>query len=178
MVLFLLTSAAQPAPPPATEGALNQKLKASDSPWNFSCNADYKYLGKKEHRSVCRGKVTISRDDLKIKCDMIETENDDKMQVKKVRCLENVVITTQDGRATAEKAEFDNETQDVILTGNPVLFQGGNVIHGELVRYNLKDESFVVSKIRATMKNETVKGQSASMPAGKSSAPASRPTQK
>jgi lipopolysaccharide transport protein LptA len=168
MLIFLTTAAAaEPAHP--ADNPLNQKLKESDSPWKFHCD-EIKGLGKKDHRSFCRGHVAITRDDLTITCDTLETLHDDKWGAKKMTCLENVVLKSKDGRTTSEKAEFDNESRDLVLTGNPVLYQGGSVIRGEVIKYNLNDEQFDVKKFRGVV------DQSSSMPTAK--APASRPAKK
>ncbi len=162
-------SKAVPASQPADDASLTNKLKESQAPWKFNCSGDTKGFGKKDRRSVCRGSVVITHDDLTIKCDTIETQHDEKWGVKKITCLENVIIKSEQGHATAEKAEFFNDSQELVLTGNPVLYQEGNVVRGEVIKYNVTDETFAVSKIRATIdrsKEATAKKpQAASQPA-------------
>lgn len=179
MVIFLsFAVAAQPAPS-AGDNPLNQKLKESDSPWHFQCDG-IKGLGKKEHKSICRGHVMITRDDLSISCDTLETQHDDKWGAKKMLCLENVVLKSKDGRTTSEKAEFDNQSRELTLTGNPVLFQGGSVIRGETIKYSLDTEEFEVKKIRGVVDQSSSMpsvGKNAQNKAGKSQ-PASAPSKK
>ena len=175
LVIFLsFAAAAQPAPSP-TDDPLNQKIKESDSPWKFHCDG-IKGLGKKDHRSICRGHVVVTRDDLSITCDTLETQHDDKWGAKKMLCLENVVIKDKENRATAEKAEFDNQSRQLTLTGSPVLYQGGSIIRGDVIKYGLDSQEFEVKKIRAVIEHAS------SMPSGSkvtsANPPASRPSKK
>ena len=159
MVFFAGTALGEEPKPSGVEAPLANKIKDSQSPWHVTCKTSLG-LGKKDRRSVCRGNVKLWRDDLSVTCDTAELFHDDKWAVKRAVCVENVVLKSAEGKATAEKAEFDNITRWLVLTGNPVLYQGASEMRGKLIRFNLDSEEFEVQQLR-----------------GKSS-PASQPTDK
>lgn len=129
---------------------LVDKVKENQSPWHVSCKHSLG-MGKKERRSVCRGSVRLYRDDISVTCDTAELYHDEKWGVKRAVCVENVVLKAEQGRATAEKAEFDNVTRWLVLTGNPVLYQGASEVRGKVIRYNLDTEEFEVQQMRGRM---------------------------
>lgn len=142
------TAASAPSMP------LVDKVKENNSPWHVSCKNSLG-MGKKERRSVCRGSVRLTRDDISVTCDTAELYHDDKWGVKRAVCVENVVLKAEQGRATAEKVEFDNITRWLVLTGNPVLYQGASEVRGKVIRYNLDTEAFEVQQMRGRMDRST-----------------------
>ena len=79
----------------------------------------------------CTDKVTIIREDLTIDCDKVDgTFDPETRNFKQLIATGNVVITSQAGRAECHRAEFDPETQLIVMTGTaekrPTVRQGGD----------------------------------------------------
>ncbi|MCC6806538.1 MAG: hypothetical protein IT381_03865 [Deltaproteobacteria bacterium] len=141
----LLLALSLSATPPATD-PLRANLGASKNPWDFAC--DEIKLFNKENRTQCRGHVVVKRDDIKITCDLFEAFTDEKNNLRKMVCLENVVMQRGEGRSTSEKAEFEADSQTLILSGNPIVRQGGNEFKGDVIVYDLKNDRLSVKRVR------------------------------
>jgi lipopolysaccharide transport protein LptA len=125
---------------------LRSSLKSSKSPWSFAC--DEIRLFNKENRTQCRGHVVMRRDDIKITCDLFEAFTDDKKDLRRMVCLENVVMQKAEGTSTSEKAEFEADNQTLTLSGNPIVRQNGNEFKGDVIVYDLKNDRLSVKRVR------------------------------
>lgn len=146
LVMFALATASTTVLAASETGLPTTKLKDSQAPWHVSCKTSLG-LGKKDRRSVCRGSVKLTREDISVSCDTAELFHDEKWGVKRAVCAENVVLKSEQGKATAEKAEFDNITRWLVLTGNPVLHRGASEMRGKVIRFNLDTEEFEVKQL-------------------------------
>ncbi len=98
---------------------------------------------------MCRGGVFAERDDLKIACDTFEGFRDEKKSdFRRIVCADNVVITSKDGKSKSDKAEWRADTQTLILSGNPVVTRDQDVLRGEIIVYDLKNDRFIVKNVR------------------------------
>lgn len=142
-------------PPPKSEPPKSTpfvgRIKSSKTPWQVKCDESKGY--GKEKRTTCVGHVEAWRDDLRITCEAFEMFHDDKWGVKKMTCSKNVVLKSKDGYTHSEKAEYDPNIEQLILTGAPQLFQGPNQIRGDVIVYEMREERFVVKKIRAVIED-------------------------
>lgn len=140
LLLFALAAA------PESNDAIRAKMQTSKSPWDFAC--DDIRLFNKENRTQCRGHVVITRDDIRITCDLFEAFTDEKRNLRRMVCVENVILQKEDGRSTSEKAEFEADNQTLTLTGNPIVRQGDNEIKGDVIVYDLKNDRITVKRVR------------------------------
>ncbi|MFH0796649.1 MAG: LptA/OstA family protein [Candidatus Omnitrophota bacterium] len=74
-------------------------------------------------------------------------------QLKSMILKDGVTIIRKDKKsdrveftAKSDQAVFDYATQEVILTGQPVLYQGSNEFRGDVIRYLLKDGKIFIDK--------------------------------
>lgn len=130
----------------AADDVLKQNLQASKTPWDFSC--DEIRLFNKENRTQCKGHVVVKRDDIRITCDLFEAFTDEKNNLRRMLCLENVILQKADGKSTSEKAEFEADNQTLTLSGNPIVRQGGNEFKGDVIVYDLKNDRLSVKRVR------------------------------
>ena len=122
----------------------------------------------KTNKVVFRGNVVARQKDVTITSnELIATYSDGGKELKEVLATGNVRITQQDKIAVAEKALFLNVERKIILTGNPKVWQGKDVISGDEIVYYLDvDRTEVKGKVRATIQprkeetfaNDTGKG--------------------
>jgi len=144
----------------AGEGLI-ERVKSSTSPWTFHCDGNA-IMYNKEKRSVCKGHVKISRDDLLVTCDSILFFYEDEGRLKKAFCVDHVQMKNKDGSAVSEKAEWDAISQQLILTGHPILYQNKNEIRGNVIVYDMQNDQYEVQKIRARLESAEGKNKNAS----------------
>ena len=88
---------------------------------------------------------------------------DYETRIIKIISTGNVIINNiQGGKARAAKAIFYQESEKMILTGNPVVRQGDNFIEGDRITFFLKENRSIVEskldkKARATIFPKRVK---------------------
>ena len=139
----------------SADDPLKDKLKSSKSKLTYHC--DEITMLNRENRIQCRGHAVVKRDDLTIKCDILEVITDDKHNPKRVLCMENVFMKTADGESKSEKAEYDAEKEVVTLSGNPKLKRGDSEIAGETIIYDIKNERLRVKQGKGTVAPEQKK---------------------
>ncbi|MEN6468678.1 MAG: lipopolysaccharide transport periplasmic protein LptA [Smithella sp.] len=94
---------------------------------------------------VFSGNAVATQGDIKMKTDRLsiyyKKSNDKKEQIgqkavdgtgdlDRIEATENVVITQKDMMATGKEAVYYHDSGQFVLTGNPVLHQGKNIIKG------------------------------------------------
>jgi lipopolysaccharide export system protein LptA len=63
----------------------------------------------------------------------------------------NVKIVQQDKTSTSDKAVFYNATDKIVLTGQPKVWQGENVIIGTKITYDIKEDTFLVDDAKSVL---------------------------
>jgi lipopolysaccharide export system protein LptA len=58
----------------------------------------------------------------------------------------SVKIIQQDKTATADEATYYSDADKIVLTGKPRVWQGDNVITGNRISYNIKEDTFSVDE--------------------------------
>ncbi len=112
---------------------------------------------------IFTGNVEASRDDININCQKIELyyesiagDNEPEkgsFRVLEIIATEQVVVSRPDGgTATAEKAIYYQNDEKVVLTGNPVIKQGADLVEGSKITLFLKEgKSLVEGKAKAIL---------------------------
>lgn len=103
------------------------------------------------------GDVDVSREGMSMKCQKLElffkgslkdlSAEDSKPSVEKIVATESVVITItspKKGNATADKAVYYPDSEEILLTGNPYIKYGDRFENdnAEEIRLYLKEERF------------------------------------
>lgn len=153
--LSLVASMATAAPAEPNPNDPRSSLNNSKTPWAFSCDEVKVY--NKENRTQCRGHVVVSRDDIKITCDLFEAFTDAKNNLRRMVCVENVILIKADGKSTSEKAEFEADNQTLTLSGNPIVTQGPREFRGDVIVYDLKNDRLSVRRMRGKIAPEGIK---------------------
>ena len=63
----------------------------------------------------------------------------------------DVKIVQQDKTATSDKATYYSATDSFVLTGRPRVWQGGNVLTGTEISYDMKDDTFQVKDAKTVL---------------------------
>jgi lipopolysaccharide export system protein LptA len=89
--------------------------------------------------------VIVKKEDLTIYAPRIEILFDEKMEeIQKITADGGVRIADPEKTATSEKAVYLNDQDVLILTGNPRVWQGDNVITGSKMTLFRKEDRSVV----------------------------------
>ncbi|HJX34430.1 MAG TPA: LptA/OstA family protein [Desulfatiglandales bacterium] len=113
-------------------------------------------IDNKRHVVTFIGNVEAVKNDMNMKCQRIElfyeefSDNNDtgegRLKILEIIAEEDVRVSRSDGgTATAEKAVYNQKDEKVVLTGNPIVKQGTNVLEGGCrITLFLKEERIVV----------------------------------
>ena len=80
-------------------------------------------------------------------------------QIKRIIALGNVVISQTDRHATCDKAVYEKGTEQVTLTGSPVLTRGNDRVTGSEIVVYMNDQRVVVKNGRMIISPETMKNR-------------------
>ena len=68
----------------------------------------------------------------------------------------NVKINQNDRMATCLEATFFQPSQKIVLTGKPKVWQGNNIITGEIITLSLKEDKVDIEGSKQTRVNATI----------------------
>ncbi len=103
-----------------------------------------------------KGDVNAKKENFVIDCDKMlvyyagssgnqGTADESKTKIDKIVATGNVVITrAKGGTATAEKATYYQKDEKIVLTGNPIMKQGGDLVKADRITIFLEDDRSVV----------------------------------
>jgi outer membrane protein assembly factor BamD len=118
---------------------------SGDLPINIT--ADRMDAFQKEDRVVFEGNVVVHQKNTFIYAQHITAEMAPDNQgggIRRVIALQDVRITENDRVATCDRAEFDNITRIIELSGNPKIWRGQDRIYGDKVVVNLNSDKMTV----------------------------------
>jgi lipopolysaccharide export system protein LptA len=163
--------AAIPAAAPANTGkvhAAKQPKSSAPAFFNLSDGAstngmtitfDRLEFDYKDMVAVYDGHVHILDTRYDMICDRLLVFLEGTNQVKQIMAMGNVVITQPDRRATCDRAVYQRASEQVEMTGNPVVTQGGNRLVGAKIRIWLNDQRAEVESGRMNLATETMKNR-------------------
>lgn len=110
----------------------------------------------KANKVVFKGNVVARQKDMTITSDeLTATYGDNGKELKEVLAAGNVRITQQDMIAVADNALFMNTDRKIILTGNPKVWQGKDVVSGDKIIYFIDEKRTIVEagqkRVQATI---------------------------
>ena len=150
------TSAAPAAQPPAALGALKAKDTKDDNTQPLTVDADKMERFGKASLVIFSGNVVARRDNSVQYADRVEVYMDEKgNRVMRTVSIGAVRIITKDCRTgTAQRAEYFDLDQRVVLIGDARVWQDDNVVSGDTITiYMAQDRTIVEGG-----KQERVKG--------------------
>lgn len=143
--------------------------KDKGAPVNIT--ADNLEADNKAHQIVFTGNVVAKREDALLYADKMIVYLTEKMDnMKEIHAVGNVRVTQKDRFASGDKGIYYDAEQKVVLTGNPKVWQGENVITGEIIEFYIKEEK--AKALRGENKRVTatiIPGKGMSLPGGGSS---------
>jgi lipopolysaccharide export system protein LptA len=123
---------APPARRPAQQQVLLEPVQLS---------GDVLELRQDERTALYTGHVVAVRKDATLRCDTLTGWFDEANQPLRFECVGRVEAVQQDTKVEGERAEFDNATGVVVVTGNPRATRGGVRVTGRRFRFDtVRDE--------------------------------------
>jgi lipopolysaccharide transport protein LptA len=161
LALLLVTEPpATPTPPkPSVADAL---ALDKQGPLDFRCDA--MQVLTKPNRTVCTGNVVVRRVDLTVCCDKFEGTADDKWQWQKLVCVDDVRARRGEETMWSDRAEFSPTSNDLVLTGRPIVKRGQSVIEGQRITVNVKDDRARVTNPRGRLETSELEAAKGNQP--------------
>lgn len=96
--------------------------------------------------AIFTGKVIAKQGDVSLYADkIIISYADKKTDVEKIEAFGNVRIVQLNNTGIAAHAIYESREGRIVLTGNPKVMQGSNIITGNTITYYVDDDRSVVS---------------------------------
>lgn len=177
-------SLADPGPGGVCNAAGDAPAKAKDkSP--IVVTAKGLFADNKKKLAVYKKDVVVKKDDITLYADevtvrLLPSEKGQKADAEpgadvfkgagKVDTIEargGVKIVQQDKVATSDVAIYYSQTDKIVLTGSPRVWQGQNVLTGAQITYNVKEDTFQVDEAKTVLYQEEKAGPSEGGAGGK-----------
>lgn len=134
---------AEPAKPAPTSKEMDKKK--AEPPKPITITADRMEANRKLHVVNYLDNVIVRKDDFTIYARRMEFLFDEKMEeIQKITAEGDVRMVDPEKTATADKAVYLNDQDVLILTGNPKIWQGDNVIVGSKMTLLRKEDRSIV----------------------------------
>lgn len=116
----------------------------SDSTEAIRIDADRLDVFDRENRAVYAGNVVAVQGDTTIRCSVLTiiferdpAGGDEGDAIRRIECEGPVTILSQDQVATGDRATYDRQSGQMVISGDVALSQGQNVTRGERLVYDI-----------------------------------------
>ena len=104
------------------------------------------------------GNVKATRQDTTLWADRMDIYlNKESKKISRIVALGNVKVNQEDKNATAEKGTYFDDTQEILLEGNPLVWQKNNVLKGTSITLHLDQDRIVVNSAQVKIEPKTFK---------------------
>lgn len=125
--------------------------------------ANFLEVRDKDKVAIFKGNVVVVQGDTTMRCKELEVhyegsalgtdprqkvpatktqqKSESAQKIKRLIAIGGVIVTAKDQKAVGDKGTFEMATNIVILDGNVVVTQGQNVMNGDRLTVNLKDNT-------------------------------------
>jgi len=137
MALSWLFAASQAAASEGSEDVVEFRCDSMEisRPPTTSSNA------RQSNQTTCIGNVVVRRAELTLCCQRLVADADSKWQWKRFKCLGDARATSASERFWAKGMRYDMLTEELVLTGKPLVNQGGSYIRGSEIKVTVGGES-------------------------------------
>ncbi|MGA1867029.1 MAG: lipopolysaccharide transport periplasmic protein LptA [bacterium] len=102
-------------------------------------------IDNKKKVALYSGNVLVSKGELSMTAQKVEIYFGDKEgELTLIKATREVHINWKEYEAHADVCIYNNQTQEITLSGNPEIKQGGNWVKGESITYLLSEERVIV----------------------------------
>lgn len=123
-------------------------------------------LFKERHVAEFRDDVVVRRGDAVVRSPKMDARYDKDGQLTRLEMRGGVDMREGDRRATGQSADYDAVSKVLVLTGDPKLYDRGDVLAGERIDLALDSKEVRVEKAKGRLRPEEHKEEAASPPTG------------
>lgn len=132
--------------------------KGSDKDIPIKITSDRMEAYNKKDLIIFYDNVKAIRSDTTLLADRMDIYlNQKDKKIEKIVALGNVRINQEDKNATAEKATYFDNTQEILLEGSPQVWQKGNVLKGNSISMHLNEDRIIVNSADVQIKPKSMK---------------------
>ncbi|MFL5321504.1 MAG: LptA/OstA family protein [Myxococcaceae bacterium] len=148
--LLLTRGVMAPHPVVTPDAGTTQKLSPELAKEPVQISGDQFEIQGKANTATYSGhvKVLVPNKGATLQCDKLVAHYTSAQEVSRIECIGNAEATQGDKWARGDRADFDNTSGIVVITGNPQARQGGSEVTGD---------RFVIDLVGDTLKGEAVK---------------------
>ena len=155
----------------AAEKAKRETKKSADGPAFEASKKDPIFItsdrlevDQKKNTIIYKGRVVALQGEMTMRSEVLTAYYSPEMKGLKEVIAEGKVHVTQGNRvATGSRAVFNGKDQTIMLTGNPMVRQGGNQVTGERIIFYMEQDKAVVEggaqRVTATIFPEELEGR-------------------
>jgi lipopolysaccharide transport protein LptA len=107
-------------------------------------------------RAIWKGNVVAHRGEVTLRCDRMTAHLAADDRVKRTVCEGHAEAVKGERLAHGEKAEFDNQTGVLTLTGDPWMREGKSEIRGEAIVFYVDEDRVVVKNSKVKIDPKTI----------------------
>ncbi|MBI4843812.1 MAG: lipopolysaccharide transport periplasmic protein LptA [Nitrospirae bacterium] len=138
---------------PLSISAASASHASKESP--IFITSDTLIADSKNNTAVFEGSVVAASEDISIASDKMTVFYDaGGKKIAKIFVLGNVRVQKGEMTIFSNEAEYIDDEEKIIFTGNPKVIEKGNSIAGTKIIYFLKDEKAMVEGSRVLIKNK------------------------
>ena len=138
-------AAATETPKPEEEGEENpESVTKSLNQLPFSITSSRMVADNAKRTVTFFGDVKASSEELLVFSDEMTVVYTKERQIESIKARSNVKISQKDITASCQMANFLHGEQKIVLTGKPKVWQGNNMVTGEMITILLKQDKIVV----------------------------------
>jgi len=118
-------------------------------------------LHKEERLARFTDDVIVRRGDTTVRSPRMDARYDGDGQVTRLELRGGVDLRQGERRATGESADYDAKTKELVLTGDPKLYDRGDVLSGQRIDVALDSHEVRVDQARGKLRPEAHKDEEA-----------------
>jgi lipopolysaccharide transport protein LptA len=124
------------------------------NPVDVKC--DFARMEGPQQQLVCTGHVLVKRRTTDISCDKLVAHytNRDVNDMTHFECLGNVVAVDGDRWASGDFADYDNQSEVLVMTGQPRGRQGLSQLHGTKITFHVSSDEMDVDSVTAILESQ------------------------
>lgn len=132
--------------------------KGSDKDIPIKITSERMEAYNKKDLIIFYGNVQAIRSDTTLWADRMDIYlNKKDKKIEKIVALGNVKINQEDKNATSERATYFDSSQEILMEGNPKVWQKGNVLRGNSISLYLNEDRITVNSADVQIKPKTLK---------------------
>jgi len=120
-------------------------------PGTVQIQSEHLVIDTQAQTATFDGDVVVRHGDLHLRCEKLLADLDEDGKPTRVTATGHVKVSRGDLFATAGTVVYKQDTRELLLTGAPVLWKGGNKLAGQAVHIDLLKDTVEIDKPRGLM---------------------------